>query len=71
MAASCQGQWNSCSARFHTGVEKDKAAAEGDFVHEWSQSQVEGQVNRLKLHKRHLYGRANFDLLEHRALTQV
>ena len=29
----------------------------------WSQGQVEGQINRLKLIKRQMYGRANFDLL--------
>lgn len=34
----------------------------------WSQGQVEGQVNRLKLIKRQMYGRANFDLLRQRVL---
>ena len=29
---------------------------------EWSNVQVEGQVNRLKMLKRQMYGRANFDL---------
>jgi hypothetical protein len=29
----------------------------------WSQGQVEGQITRLKLLKRHMYGRAKFDLL--------
>jgi transposase len=28
-----------------------------------SNGQVEGQVNRLKVHKRQMYGRAQFDLL--------
>jgi hypothetical protein len=30
--------------------------------------QVEGQITRLKLLKRHMYGRAKFDLLRRRAL---
>jgi transposase len=29
---------------------------------------VEGQINRLKLIKRQMYGRANFDLLRKRVL---
>jgi transposase len=33
-----------------------------------SQGQVEGQVNRLKLVKRSMYGRAKFDLLRQRVL---
>jgi transposase len=35
----------------------------------WSQGQVEGQVTRLKLIKRSMYGRAGFDLLRIRVLT--
>jgi transposase len=34
----------------------------------WSNGQTEGQVNRLKLLKRQMYGRANFDLLRRRVL---
>jgi transposase len=34
----------------------------------WNNGQVEGQVNRLKLIKRQMYGRANFDLLRQRVL---
>jgi transposase len=30
---------------------------------EWSNGQTEGQVNKLKLLTRQMYGRANFDLL--------
>jgi transposase len=33
-----------------------------------SQGQTEGHVNRLKLLKRSMYGRGNFDLLKQRAL---
>jgi transposase len=35
----------------------------------WSNGQVEGQVNRLKLIKRQMYGRAKFDLLRLRVLA--
>jgi transposase len=48
---------------FAAGIEKDKAAILAALTHEWSNGQVEGQVNRIKLRKRQLYGRANFDLL--------
>ncbi|MBB3264872.1 transposase [Azospirillum sp. OGB3] len=34
----------------------------------WSSGQAEGQVNKLKLIKRQMYGRANFDLLRRRVL---
>jgi len=34
----------------------------------WSNGQAEGQINRLKLVKRQMYGRANFDLLKLRFL---
>jgi transposase len=34
----------------------------------WSNGQVEGQVNRLKMVKRQMFGRANLDLLKARVL---
>ena len=34
----------------------------------WSTGQVEGQINRLKMIKRQMYGRAGFDLLRARVL---
>jgi transposase len=34
----------------------------------WSTGQVEGQINRLKMIKRQMYGRANLDLLGRRFL---
>ena len=36
--------------------------------YEWSNGQVEGQVHRLKLLKRQMYGRADLDLLRAGAL---
>jgi transposase len=37
----------------------------------YSQGQTEGQVNKLKLVKRSMYGRGKFDLLRKRALYAV
>ena len=54
---------------FAAGIEKDKAAVVAALTYEWSNGQVEGQVNRLKLRKRQLYGRANFDLLRQYVLS--
>jgi transposase len=41
---------------------KDRAAVEAAVTSPWSHGQVDGQVNRLKLVKRSLYGRAKFEL---------
>lgn len=34
----------------------------------WSSGQAEGQITKLKLIKRQMYGRAGFDLLRRRVL---
>ena len=54
--------------RFANGIRLDKAAVEAALTLPYSNGQVEGQVNRLKLIKRSMYGRANFDLLKVRVL---
>lgn len=46
----------------------DYDAVAAALKYEWSQGQVEGQINRLKLIKKQMYGRANFDLLRQRVL---
>jgi transposase len=53
---------------FVSGLRKDWDAVKAAFTVEWSNGMVEGQVNRLKLLKRQMYGRANFDLLRLRVL---
>lgn len=53
---------------FAQGLEQDKAAVLAALRLPWSNGQVEGQVNRLKLIKRQMYGRAKFDLLRARVL---
>lgn len=56
---------------FAVGIERDKVAVAGGLSEEWSNGQLEGHVNRLKLLKRSMYGRANFDLLRLRVLQVV
>jgi transposase len=53
---------------FVTGLRQDEAAVRAAIVEPWSNGPVEGQVNRLKLIKRSMYGRAKFDLLRQRVL---
>ena len=50
------------------GMPRDRAAIEAALTHEWSSGQVEGQVTRLKLVKRQMFGRAKVDLLRKRVL---
>jgi len=54
--------------QFAQNLQLDWAAALEAVRQPWSNGQVEGQVNRLKLIKRQMYGRANFDLLRQRVL---
>lgn len=56
--------------RFAHGVRRDYDAVHAALCYPWSQGQTEGQVNRLKLLKRQMYGRASFDLLRRRVLYQ-
>jgi transposase len=56
-------------ARFATSLERDEAAILAAMRLPWSNGQVEGQVHRLKLIKRQMYGRANFDLLRLRVVN--
>ncbi len=56
---------------FARGLVQDRAAVEAALSSEWSNGQVEGQVNRLKFLKRQMYGRAGFDLLRARVLYQA
>jgi transposase len=54
--------------RFAYGLEKDLSAVCAAVDTPWSSGQVEGQINRLKMIKRQMYGRAGFDLLRARVL---
>ena len=52
-------------------LRRDEAAVRAAASSKWSNGQTEGQVNRLKMMKRQMYGRANFDLLRARVLNQL
>jgi transposase len=56
---------------FAHGIRRDYAAVKATLSSEISNGQVEGQVHRLKLQKRQVYGRANFDLLRLRVLHRI
>jgi transposase len=57
--------------RFANGVERDKAAVLVGLTLTHNNGQTEGQVTRIKLIKRMMYGRAGFALLRQRVLHCV
>ncbi len=50
--------------QFADGLQRDYQAVHAALIMGWSNGQVEGQINRLKLIKRQAYGRAKLDLLK-------
>jgi len=54
--------------RFAKGLRDDYDAVTAGVTLPWSNGPVEGQINRLKLLKRQMFGRANLDLLQQRFL---
>jgi transposase len=54
--------------RFAEGLKSDWSAVCAAFRLPWSNGQTEGHINRLKLIKRQMFGRAGFDLLRRRLL---
>jgi transposase len=56
---------------FAVGLRRDWAAVSAGLELPWSNGQTEGQVNRLKLLKRQMYGRASFAFLRHRFLLSA
>jgi transposase len=59
---------NSLVGSFVGGVGKDIDAVRNAIISLWSNGQTEGQITRLKLIKRQMYGRAKLDLLEARLI---
>lgn len=57
-------------ARFVRRLKKDLPVILAACQYEESNGYVEGNVNRLKMIKRLMYGRANFDLLRIRVLCR-
>ena len=58
-------------ASFARRLERDRNAVDAALRLPWSNGMVEGQIHRLKLIKRQMYGRAGFDLLRLRVLNSV
>ena len=59
---------SSLVASFANGVLKDKAAVVAAITSPWSNGQTEGQITKLKLVKRQMYGRGKLDLLQARVI---
>jgi transposase len=55
-------------ASFATGIAQDQYAVAAALVEPWSNGQTEGQITKLKLIKRQMFGRGSLDLLEARLL---
>lgn len=66
--SACAKSGISCLLTFSARIQQDYAAVRASLETVWSNGQTEGQVNRLKLLKRQMYGRASFDLLRIKAL---
>jgi hypothetical protein len=58
----------SCLAQFARILHRDLGAMELAIEKPWNNGPVEGQINRLKVIKRQMYGRAGFELLKARVL---
>jgi transposase len=56
---------------FANGVEGDKEAVQAGLILAINNGQVEGQVTRIKLIKRMMYGKAGFALLRQRVLHRI
>lgn len=66
-AASCLSAFE----RFARGLRDDYEAVKAGLTLPWSTGPVEGQINRLKMLKRQMYGRANIDLLKQRVVLRT
>jgi len=53
---------------FVAGLRTDLEAVTAGLTLHWSSGQVEGTINRIKMLKRQMYGRAGLDLLRKRVL---
>lgn len=55
-------------AQFARTLRRDLGALEFAIETPWNNGPIEGQINRLKVIKRQMYGRAGFELLKARVL---
>ena len=58
-------------APFANGLARDQAAVKAAIATAWSNAQAEGQITKLKLVKRQMYGRGKLDLLEARVVGSL
>jgi len=58
-------------ASFARGIKNDKSAVSAAITQPWSNGQTEGQITKLKLVKRQMYGRGKLDLLQARLIGAV
>jgi transposase len=49
---------------------QDRAAVDAAISTAWSNAQAEGQITKLKLVKRQMYGRGKLDLLDARVIVR-
>ena len=56
--------------RFVRTLKQDLSAVEAAVSKPWSNGPVEGHINRLKMLKRQMYGRAGIELLRARLLPE-
>ncbi len=59
---------SSLVAPFASGIVKDRTAVSAAITSPWSNGQTEGQITKLKLVKRQMYGRGKLDLLQARVM---
>ncbi|MGW8766096.1 transposase [Streptomyces sp. NPDC055815] len=57
-----------CLQRFARHMERDLDAVTAGLSQPWNSGVVEGRVNRIKMPKRQMFGRAGFELLRKRVL---
>lgn len=55
-------------ASFAYGIGQDRSAVQAAITLQWSNGQTDGQITKLKLVKRQMYGRGKIDLLQARLL---
>ena len=53
------------------GIAADLAAEKAALIEPWSNGQTEGQITKLKLVNRQIYGRDHLDLLSARLLISI
>jgi transposase len=53
-------------ASFGKGLAADQSVVAAAMTHPWSNGQTEGQITKLKLVRRQMYGRGKLDLLRAR-----